>query len=228
MESRQNELFPRDLGSVQSHYLRVLGDRDFTYALFDQLAADFNGDIFPVDLEERKSVTAAHLELLRSLLSVEGTEQLRLFFFAYQFDIIPIELISSIYEEFYNTERGKDRNHGSHYTPSSLVDFVLSRVLTSKVLDSSPRVIDPACGSGIFIVECFRRMVRHLAHRQQGRRPSRPQLRRILRDQIAGIDINEEAIRVAAFSLYLAFLHYQEPREINEQRRLPNLKWSSA
>jgi len=226
MESRQNELFPRDLGSVQSHYLRVLGDRDFTYALFDQLAADFNGDIFPVDLEERKSVTAAHLELLRSLLSGEGTEQLRLFFFAYQFDIIPIELISSIYEEFYNTERGKDRNHGSHYTPSSLVDFVLSRVLTSKVLDSSPRVIDPACGSGIFIVECFRRMVRHLAHRQQGRRPSRPQLRRILRDQIAGIDINEEAIRVAAFSLYLAFLHYQEPREINEERRLPTLKWS--
>lgn len=31
---------------------------------------------------------------------------------------------------------------------------------------------------------------------------------------------------MAAFSLYLAFLHYQEPREINEQRRLPNLKWA--
>ena len=33
---------------------------------------------------------------------------------------------------------------------------------------------------------------------------SRPQLRKILRNQIAGIDINEEAVRVAAFSLYLA------------------------
>jgi len=30
---------------------------------------------------------------------------------------------------------------------------------------------------------------------------------------------------VAAFSLYLAFLHYQEPREINDERRLPYLKW---
>jgi hypothetical protein len=39
------------------------------------------------------------------------------------------------------------------------------------------------------------------------------------------MDINEEAVRVAAFSLYLAFLHYQEPREINDERRLPYLKW---
>ena len=41
------------------------------------------------------------------------------------------------------------------------------------------------------------------------------------------MDINEEAVRVAAFSLYLAFLHYQEPREINDERRLPYLKWVS-
>jgi hypothetical protein len=86
--------------------------------------------------------------------------------------------------------------------------------------------VDPACGSGIFLVEAFRRIVRYQAWKQGGKRLSRPQLRRILRDQIAGIDINEEAVRVASFSLYLAFLHYQEPREINEQRRLPNLKWS--
>ena len=68
-------------------------------------------------------------------------------------------------------------------------------------------------------------MVRHLCAEQNGRRVSRPQLRKILREQIAGMDINEEAVRVAAFSLYLAFLHYQEPREINDERRLPYLTW---
>ena len=68
-------------------------------------------------------------------------------------------------------------------------------------------------------------MVRHLCAQQNGRRVSPPQLRKLLRDQIAGIDINEEAVRVAAFSLYLAYLHYQEPREINDERRLPFLKW---
>ena len=70
-------------------------------------------------------------------------------------------------------------------------------------------------------------MVRHLRVQQNSKRVSRPQLRKLLRDQISGIDINEEAIRVAAFSLYLAFLHYQEPREINDERRLPYLKWVS-
>jgi hypothetical protein len=205
---------------------RVLEDRDFTYALFDRLARDFNGDIFPVDEDEREKVGSEHLALLRGLLLGETSEQRQLFFFAYRFDVIPIELISSIYEEFYNEEKGKDKNHGSHYTPSTLVEFILSRTLTPEVLERSPRVTDFACGSGIFLVESFRRIVRHQVRRQNGKRLSRPQLRKILRDQIAGIDINEEAVRVAAFSLYLAFLHYQEPREINEQRRLPNLKWS--
>ena len=59
--------------------------------------------------------------------------------------------------------------------------------------------------------ESFRRIVRHLFAEQNGKRVSKPQLRKILRNQIAGMDINEEAVRIAAFSLYLAFLHYQSP-----------------
>jgi hypothetical protein len=217
---------PIDPRMADIRYLRVLEDHGFAYRLFDQLAQDFNGDMFPVDAAERSAVTSEHLALLRSLLTGNTSVQQQLFFYAYSFDVIPIELISSIYEEFYNEQKGKSKNHGSHYTPSALVDFVLTRTLSGDILDHEPRVLDPACGSGIFLVEAFRRIVRHQTCKQGGRRLSRPQLRRILRDQIAGIDINEEAIRVAAFSLYLAFLHYQEPREINEQRRLPNLKWN--
>ena len=216
------------MGMQQIRYLRVLEDHAFTYQLFEQLANDFNGDMFPVDDGERTAVTAKHLSLLRDLLIGNTSHNEQLFFYAYSFDVIPIELISSIYEEFYNEQRGKTKNHGSHYTPSALVDFVLTRTLTEDVMSKDPRIMDPACGSGIFLVEAFRRLVRFQMRKQDGKRLSRPQLKRILRDQISGIDINEEAVRVAAFSLYLAFLHYQEPREINEQRRLPNLKWSSA
>src|SRR2546422_726772 len=70
--------------------------------------------------------------------------------------------------------------------------------------------------------ETFRRIVRYQVKRQQKLLLSE-ELRQILRDQITGIEINEEAIRVAAFSLYLALLHYQEPRDILENKRLPNL-----
>ena len=206
-------------------FFRVLRNKDFTYAIFEALARDFNGDTFPIDDEERNFVSQTHLDKLKGFLTGSTSEQEELFFFAYRFDVIPIELISTIYEEFYNEEVGKSKNQGSHYTPPTLVEFLLTQTLTPEVLATKPRVLDPACGSGIFLVESFRRMVRHLHAQQDGRRVSRAQLRKLLRDQIAGIDINEEAIRVAAFSLYLAFLHYQQPREINEERKLPHLQW---
>jgi N-6 DNA Methylase len=206
-------------------FLRVLQNKDFTYALFDQMAHDFNGDTFPIEQEERDLIQQAHLDKLRGFLLGSASSQEELFFFAYRFDIIPIELISTIYEKFYNERTSKGRNQGSHYTPPALVEFILSHTLTPEVLATKPRVLDAACGSGIFLVESFRRIVRHLCGQQGGRRVSPSQLREILRDHIAGIDINEEAVRVAAFSLYLAFLHYQAPREINDERRLPYLKW---
>src|ERR1017187_8370331 len=212
-------------GMAELRFLRVLENKEFTYALFNQLADDFNGDTFPIEDGERDCIQQEHLDKLQGLLLGSTSAQQELFFFAYRFEVIPIELISTIYEEFYNERTGKDRNQGSHYTPPALVEFVLAHTLTPEVLATKPRVLDPACGSGIFLVESFRLMVRYLWAEQGGKRVSRAQLRKILREQIAGMDINEEAVRVAAFSLYLAFLHYQEPREINDERRLPYLKW---
>jgi len=210
---------------IELRFPRILLDKEFTYAVFEALARDFNGDIFPIDDDEREHIQQEHLARLRGFLLGSTSNQEDLFFYAYRFDVIPIELISTIYEEFYNERTGKGKNHRSHYTPPALVEYVLAQTLTRDVLAKKPRVIDPACGSGIFLVESFRRMVRHRCAQQNGRRVSPPQLRKLLREQIAGIDINEEAVRIAAFSLYLAYLHYQEPREINDERRLPYLKW---
>jgi hypothetical protein len=210
-------------------YLRVLQDRRFTYALFRQLARDFNGDMFPEDATEEEVVTQEHLDILKGFLCGNADpSQPQLFFFAYNFDFIPIELISSIYEEFYAAENAKSEDRGSHYTPPALVEFILSQVLTPEAIEKSPRILDPACGSGIFLVETFRRMVRYKIH-LESRPLRRDELLSLLHENIAGIDINEEAIRVAAFSLYLAFLNYQKPPDILAQikagKRLPNLTY---
>src|SRR5207302_1195541 len=87
---------------AELRFLRVLQDKEFTYALFDQLAQDFNGDTFPIDPDERDRIHQAHLDKLRGFLLGSTSAQEELFFFAYRFDVIPIELISTIYEEFYN------------------------------------------------------------------------------------------------------------------------------
>ena len=203
------------LGDKMPLFPEVLSDKDFVYALFDQLAEDFNGDIFPVDANERRDVDSDDLVLLKNLLT--GEVEPSLFFFAYKFNVVPIELISNIYEEFLRSkDRGKP-SEGSYYTRSSLVEFLLNQTLTEELLNRQPRIIDPAAGSGIFLVESFRRLVRHRV-RQLGRAPSADELHEILRDQIAGIDINPEAIRVAAFSLYLAILHYLDPPTIRNNK----------
>jgi len=216
-------LEPGQAGPV---YPKVLRNHAFTYALFARLAKDFNGDMFPNVEEEAKVVEQKHLTLIRDLMYGDVGRQKKLFFQAYRFDIIPIELISSIYEEFYHEESGGGKAHGAFYTPPALVEFLVSRTLTRERLETGPKIVDPACGSGIFLVEAFRRIVRYRTARQR-RRLRFDELQKILRDQLAGIDINEETIRIAAFSLYLAILHYLEPPDILAQieagNRLPPL-----
>ncbi len=208
-----------------SYYLRILSDTALTYKIFEKLTGDFNGDMFPISDAERDSVAPRHLHLLQQFLGGAGiSDQPRLFFFAYSFDVIPIDLISSIYESFYKAGDTGSAGHGVHYTPSALVEHVLSKVLTPECLQTAPRIIDPACGSGIFLVEAFRRIVRFRCH-QKRERLSLDELKSVLRDQIAGIEINPEAVRIAAFSLYLALLNYVDPPDIWRDKRLPCLKF---
>jgi type I restriction-modification system DNA methylase subunit len=229
------DLYP-EMSDLQ--YLKVLSDKGFTYCLYEKLADDFNGDMFPTDQNEKMAVQEKHLILLQRFLKGDVGGQESLFFWAYKFDIIPIELISNIYEALYHYEdlniapRKKKGSHGTHYTPASLVEFVLKKVLTVDKLKTNPRVIDPACGSGIFLVEAFRRIVRFRLHGIDDKTLSFSSLEEILKNQIAGIELNPEAVRIAAFSLYLAFLHYQEPpdilRQIEKGNKLPHLVYTDG
>jgi len=208
-------------------YTDVLWSKGDTYRLFRKLDDDFNGDLFPLGDEEQDVIQGADLCLLRDFLlgrSMEG--QPDLLFWAYQFDIIPIELISNIYEEFYH-EYGGEEDKGTHYTPTPLVDFVLAQSLTIARLDAGARVLDPACGSGVFLVEAFKRIVRHECRRLGEPRLLREQLTSLLTERIVGIDVNASAVRVAAFSLYLAYLDFLEPPDIREHKQLPNLIYDS-
>jgi len=239
LELIQNQSFRTgfDFSERQVFYPRVLENKAFTYALYMALARDFNGDMFPDVNEEEQAVTQEHLKLIQDLLYGAAGVQKKLFFYSYRFDIIPLDLISSIYEEFYHSsanddeKKSKARQDGAFYTPSVLVELVLSRSLTTGELRKTPRVLDPACGSGIFLVEAFRRIVRYEWYKNQKRLDFNT-LKRILHEQIAGIEVNEEAARITAFSLYLAMLHYLEPPAITEQikqgNRLPNLLVSES
>lgn len=234
---------PGDQSDRTSYFINVLQDKEFTYDLFAYLADHFNGDMFPSDSDERRSVHKKHLKTVQNMLLGNIDAQRKLFFFAYDFDIIPLDLISSIYEEFYSLEKKEEqevkkmnsqqRADGAYYTPSVLAEFVCSRVLSSETLKKKPRVLDPACGSGIFLVEAFRRIVRHRIASHPTKELDFDELKNIIKEQIAGIEANPEAARIAAFSLCLAMLHYLNPPDIRTQiyekrNRLPCLLASTS
>lgn len=201
----------------------ILRDYAATEQLFTWLSQTFNGDMFPPS-----SVTTtpekSYLARVADFLEAVDPESKQTTFFPYQFDVIPVELISSIYEQFAHsepppntTQRTAARKHGVHYTRLSVVSLVLDEVMDG--LKGNESVLDLTCGSGVFLVEALRRLV---ALRADGELPTRDLIRDILYEQVYGVDISEAAIRVAAFSLYLAALELDpDPRPTHSLKFRP-------
>ncbi len=181
------------------------------FHLFGWLRSTFNGDLFPMDDPgaEREHLSHAHLDLIwdfvkgRSLIP-ERKGQGRLFWF--RFNAIPVDLISSIYQQFARSSAADEAAaQGLHYTPVELVHLTLDPVFEH--LPTDARIVDSACGSGAFLVEAFRRLVWRASR-------GKPAFRRLVRDilygQLFGVDINGSALGIAAFSLYLAALELDE------------------
>ena len=206
------------------NFSEVLGDIVSTYNFFDWLRKTFDGDLFPVTQEERDTVLEAHLGILRLFLaghdmSSYPTSQARLW--PYFFETIPIELISSIYEMFaHASNREAAETTSIHYTRTNLVELVLGLVMRD--LPHTAKVFDPACGSGVFLVEAFRRLAR-LKEKHHGRVLTREELQELLVSQIFGMDIDQQAVYVAAFSLYLALLELDPDPQPPDALKLPRL-----
>ena len=113
-------------------YTDLLSDKDATYSLFSALERKFNGDIFPVSEYERSLITRDDLiELQQFLLGTSdlATQQIVLWPL-YSFNVIPIQLISSIYELFFHlAETDPDKEVGTYYTPYHLVEMLMDEVL---------------------------------------------------------------------------------------------------
>ena len=88
-------------------------------------------------------------------------------------------------------------------------------------LPATARVLDPACGSGIFLVESLRRLV---WLRSQAEELDRDLPRETLMRQLRGVDISPAALSVAAFSLYLALLEL-DPLPPRGMEALDSLKF---
>ena len=219
----------RRLNNRYATLAQILRNYEDTYNLFRWLNVQFNGDLFPSDeaaapgvlspLEnEQRYVKPEHLYHLADFIEgkIDDQSGARFLWSQYSFDVIPLEFISSIYEEFVGREKTV------HYTPLHLVDFVLDQTLPWGGTQWDLRILDPACGSGIFLVKAFQRLV-HRLRSAKNEDPDPSDLRRLLEKNLFGIDKNPEAVRVAAFSLYLAMCDELDPRKYWTNVKFPPL-----
>jgi len=89
----------------------ILRDGLATQRLFTWLSDTFNGDMFPSSTAGA-SPDIVHLERVADFLEAVDPETGQRSLFPYLFDVIPVELISSIYEQFAHTTKSGARYHG--------------------------------------------------------------------------------------------------------------------
>ncbi len=181
-------------------------------AVFDVVDDAINGSVFVLTPEQRARIPDALCHLIHRV--VRGGEVLykdgaQLGFFDVSFSVLRTETISAIYERFVSIEDavGK-KDDGVFYTPPHLADHVLDRLEAVSPLSIKSRVIDPAAGSGIFLVGAFRRLMERDVPAGGWRPRHIGRAKSLLLQTIHGIEKHPQAANVCRFSLYLTLLDY--------------------
>ena len=109
---------------------------------------------------------------------------------------------------------------GSYYTPDELVQLLLTSALdpvVKRTVDAHPdrpvdallelAIVDPACGSGHFLLAAARRLADHVARIRTGTTPTPDDYQRALRDVVRrciyGVDMNPLAVELCKVSLWM-------------------------
>lgn len=220
-----------------STFNEVLRNKGKFVDLLIDLNQDFNGNVFTWTEEEQKQLQSLDLNILADFLSTDKTDissqqaefefNLRYFEFKY----IPVELISRLYEEFLGEDK---QEKGLFYTPSHLAKLLVDECIPLKKYESVNlkdfKILDPACGSGIFLVVTFKRLVQIWRLQNEMKFPDIKDLKPLLKN-IYGVDKEEQAIKLASFSLSLALCNELNPIKIINELRFDdltedNLIWS--
>lgn len=179
----------------------------------------FNGDLLKLPNQDYAAYFAGLIRKhgdritrpLQAIMALDtsvapGVSQQKLDWRDLDFDHLPIGLLSETYEELmYRFDAEARRDTSVYYTPSHIAEYMVTEAFHQHPAGAAARVLDPACGAGVFLVACFRKLA-ELRFKETGQRPTRQALRAILDKQLTGFDTNAHARTLAALALYLTAL----------------------
>lgn len=188
--------------------------------LLRRLERKFNGDVFELP-ETRQQLTTRQLHSFADLVEARTVRAQRYLWQQFSFRYIPVEVLSNLYQHF--AQRAK----GAVFTPPMLANLMLDHTMPYDRLTGNERILDPTCGSGIFLVTAFRRLVQFWQSQNDWRQPDVTTLKNILRRSIFGVELQEEAVQLTSFSLALAICDALQPNVIWRDLRLDKLVGSN-
>jgi type I restriction-modification system DNA methylase subunit len=123
-------------------------------------------------------------------------------------------------------KRQRRKEHGIYYTPRWVVQYIVQQTLGRFLDEHRDRpddidnltILDPACGSGSFLIRAYETLLEHHAAGMGGDigHMDKRTRERILRRNIYGVDLDPQAIEIARLNLLIRMVRHQE--------RLPELK----
>ncbi len=228
--------------------------------VFRRMDPQYNGQLFAGHFSEELLVRDKPLE--------DFIESLYYPRCPYQFNVIGVELLGTIYERFLGSTIRLTAGHrakveekpevrkagGVYYTPAYIVDYIVENTVGELLAKCKTpkdvarlKILDPACGSGSFLLGAFRRLIEwhedyYNAHPEKISKgakaecwhdkdhPDGPRYRltartkgRILVNNIYGVDIDPQAVEVTIMSLYLKVLEDVDRAMLMKTALLPPL-----
>lgn len=205
----------------------------FAIPFFELLAYKFNGKIFDLSPEDKKNLSEIDLKYIAAILdgNLESRSKQFVLWELYSFNHLPIELISGIYEAFLAKDGEKSKD--IVYTPPYLVNFMIDECMPIDKAEiyfanEQFKILDPACGSGIFLVAALKRMIQWKAilnYKQTGKieYPDIETIKRITKNNVFGVDTQEDATLISVFSLCIALCDKLSPMEVWHELRFDDL-----
>jgi type I restriction-modification system DNA methylase subunit len=202
----------------RGHLIKSLRD---TFAHFDE---EYNSKIFAEHLCDDLDIDNEVLhEVIEGLYHTREGDP-------YDFSIIDADVLGTIYEQYLGhilkktekrtilTENHAHRKEeGIFYTPPFIVKYIvrntLGELLKDKKIDAeSIRLLDPACGSGSFLIKAFDVLNEYYKENDKNYKQTQLDLEigipfktksRILQNNIFGVDLDRQAIEIAQLNLLL-------------------------
>lgn len=243
---------------------------DTLKTLFIQADYRYNSGLFHFE-QEKGRAGADHVTLDLSIDDKILKPILRGLYYPdcpYEFSVMPPDILGQVYEQFLGKvirltpshqakveEKPEVRKAGGvYYTPSYIVDYIVKHTVGTLLEGKAPRdvdgtkkgapplrVLDPACGSGSFLIVAYQYLLDWYRDRYAADDPEKhckgknpklrcitgrdyaltvPERKRILLDHIYGVDIDPQAVEVTKLSLLLKVIEGESAASLGQNRLL--------